>query len=120
MTVITKQSIAQPYENENATPQLTSLTLTAVATGATHQFEVGTRGVILVVENTNASTGVTVTIPSSRDDFGRLAPITNFSVAAGDKVSRKFLPKGWENGAGSGLVDFTVSGNGLEFAVIEL
>lgn len=120
MTAIAKQTIAQPYENEDATPQLTTLTMTAVATGSTHTFQVGTRGVLLVLENTNATTAVTATITATHDDFGRLAPITAFSVAAGTKVVRKFLPKGWENASGSGLVDFTVSASGIEVGCIEL
>lgn len=120
MTAISKQTIAAPYENEDATPQLTTLTLTAVATGSTHTFEVGNRGVILIVENTNATTAVTITITATHDDFGRLATISAFSVTAGTIVTRKFLPKGWENASGSGLVDFTVSASGLSIGCIDL
>lgn len=120
MTAIVKQTIAKAYENEDDSPQLTTLTMTAVATGSTHTFEVGPRGVVLVVENTNATTAVTVTITSTHDDYGRLAPITAFSVTAGAKVVRQFLPKGWENASGSGLVDFTVSASGLEIGLIDL
>lgn len=119
MTAISKQTIAQPYENEDATPQLSTLTFTAVATGSTHTFEVGTRGVILLIENTTA-TAVEATITSSYDDYGRQSDITSFSVAGGAVVARKFLPKGWENAAGSGLVNFTVAGSGLEVGCIEL
>ena len=120
MTAITAQEIAQPYESESATPQLSTLTKTAVATGSTHTFAVGTRGAILVVENTNATTAVTITITSTNDPFGRTANITAFSVTAGTEVVRKFLPQGWENAAGSGLVDFTVSASGLEVGLIAL
>ena len=120
MTAITKQTIAAPYENEEDSPQLTTLTMTAVASGSTHTFQVGNRGVILVVENTNATTAVTITITSTHDGFGRLATITAFSVTAGTKVVRKFLPNGWENASGSGLVDFTVSASGLEVGCIDL
>lgn len=121
MTAIAKQTIAQPYENEDATAQLTALTMTAVATGATHTFEVGTRGVILVVENVHATTAGTITITATYDDYGRLGTITAFSVTAGEKVVRKFLPKGWENSGGSGLVSFTVSASSIfEIGLIEL
>ena len=118
---ISKQTIAQPYESESATPQLTTLTLTAITdAAATHTFQVGTRGVILVVENTNATTAATITINSSNDDFGRTADITAFSVTAGDKVVRKFLPKGWESSSGGGTVNFTVSATGLSVGCIDL
>lgn len=120
MTAIVKQTIAQPYENEDATPQLTTLTMTAVVTGSTHTFQVGTRGVILVIENVHATTAETVTIETTHDDYGRLADIETFSVAAGAKVVRKFLPKGWENSGGAGLVNFTVSATNMEVGLIEL
>lgn len=121
MTAIAKQTIAQPYENEDAAAQLTTLTMTAVATGATHTFEVGTRGVLLVVENVHATTAGTITITATHDTFGRLAPVTTFSVAAGLKVVRRFLPQGWENAGGSGLVNFTVSASSIfEIGCIDL
>lgn len=121
MTAIAKQTIAQPYENEDVTAKLTTLTMTAVATGATHTFEVGSRGVILVVENVHATSAGTITITSTYDDYGRQADITAFSVAAGVKAVRKFVPKGWENAGGSGLVNFTVSASSIfEIGLIEL
>jgi hypothetical protein len=120
MTAIAAQEIAQPYESEAATPQLSTLTLTAVATGSTHTFAVGSRGSLLVVENTNATTAVTITIDSTNDPFGRTADIEAFSVAAGAKVVRKFLPQGWEASSGAGVVNFTVSASGLEVGCIAL
>lgn len=113
MTAITAQEIAQPYESESAAAQLTELTKTAVATGATHTFQCPTRGCILFVENVHATTSGTITITSTNDPFGRTANITTFAVAAGEQFVRKFLPQGWENAAGSGLVDFTVSASSL-------
>jgi hypothetical protein len=35
-------------------------------------------------------------------------------------VQRLFLPQGWESANGSGIVDFTVSGSGLEVAALVL
>jgi hypothetical protein len=118
MTDLVLREIAQPYIAEDATAQLTVLTFTAVATGSTHTCPVGTRGVILHVKNTNATTARTITINSSPDPFGRLAPITTFSIAAGAQVARRFLPAGWENASGSGKINFTVSGDGLECCAI--
>lgn len=120
MTAIAKTTIAQPYENEDVTAKLTNLNFTALASGATHTFPVGTRGTVLLVKNTEASTAVTVTITSTYDDFGRQADITAYSLTAGETYARKFLPKGWENAAGSGLVEVEVSSSGLEFCAIAL
>lgn len=119
MTDLVSQEIAQPYIAESAT-QLTALTFTAVASGSTHTAPVGTRGVILHVKNTNATTARTITISSTPDPFGRSADITAFSVAAGAQVARKFLPAGWENAGGSGKINFTVSGAGLECCAVAL
>lgn len=121
MTALSKQTIAQPYENEDATAKLTTLTMTALTTGSTHTFEVGTRGVILVVQNVHATSAGTITILSTYDDYGRQGDITAFSIAAGLIAVRKFLPKGWENASGSGLVNITVSADSIfEVGVIEL
>jgi hypothetical protein len=119
MTDLVSREIAQPYIAESAT-QLTALTFTAVATGSTHTIPVGTRGVILHVKNTNATTARTITISSTSDPYGRTADITAFSVTAGVQVARRFLPSGWENAAGSGRINFTVSGDGLECCAIAL
>lgn len=120
MTDLVLREIAQPYIAESATPQLTTLTFTAVATGATHTIPVGTRGVILLVENTNATTAVTITISSTPDPYGRNADITAFSVTAGAIVARRFLPSGWETAAGSGRINFTVSASGLQCCAVAL
>lgn len=120
MTAIAATTIAQPYENEDVTAKLTNLDFTALAAAATHTFPVGSRGVILLVKNTNATTAATVTISSSYDDYGRQADITAYELTAGEEYARKFLPKGWENAAGSGLVNVTVSASGLEFCAIAL
>jgi len=120
MTALTAIEIAQPYENEDVVAKLTALTFTALASGATHTFPVGSRGVILLAKNTNATTAATVTITSSHDDYGRQADITAYSLTAGSQYARKFLPKGWENAAGSGVVNVTVSASGLEFCAIAL
>lgn len=119
MTDLTSVEIAQPYESESAT-QLTNLTFTALASGSTHTIPVGTRGVLLVINNTNATTAVTTTISSSSDPYGRTADITAFSCTAGELYARKFLPSGWENAAGSGKINVTVSASGLEFCAIAL
>ena len=119
MTALTATEIAQPYTSESAT-QLTALTFTALASGSTHTFPVSTRGCIVHVKNTNATTARTVTISSTNDPFGRTADITAFSVTAGSQYARKFLPSGWESSAGAGTVNLTVSGTGLEFCVIAL
>ena len=120
MTAIASTTIAQPYENEDVTAKLTNLTFTALASGATHTFPVGSRGVILLVKNTNATTAATVTIESTYDSFGRQGNITAYSLTAGEEYARKFLPQGWENAAGSGVVNVTVSASGLEFCAIAL
>jgi hypothetical protein len=120
MTALTLRTVAPPYLSESATPQLTTLTFTAVATGSTHTAPVPTRGVLLLVENTNATTARTITVSSSADPFGRTADITTFSVPAGTIVARSFLPAGWESSAGSGVINFTVSGDGLELCAIAL
>lgn len=120
MTAIAKTEIAQPYENEDVTAKLTQLPFTALASGATHTFPVGARGIVLLVQNTNATTAATVTIESSYDDYGRQGDITAYSITAGEIYARKFLPKGWENAAGSGQVNVTVSASGLEFCAIAL
>lgn len=119
MTALTATEIAQPYTSESST-QLTTLTFTALATGSTHTFPVSTRGCILHIKNTNATTARTVTISSSNDPFGRTADITAFSVTAGTQVARKFLPAGWESSSGGGTVNLTVSGAGLEFCCVAL
>jgi len=120
MTAIVSQSFTGPYISEGSTPQMGTLTFAAVATGSTHTFPVSTRGTVLMIENTNATTAVTVTITGSNDPFGRVAPITTFSVAAGTIVNRRFLPTGWEVSAGAGIVNFTVSGSGLQVAAVNL
>lgn len=119
MTDLNSTEIAQPYLSELAT-QMTTLAFTAVATGATHTIPVGTRGVLLLVKNSNATTARTITVSSTPDPFGRTADIEAFSVTAGAMVARKFLPAGWENAAGSGKINFTVSGDGLECCAIAL
>lgn len=119
MTDLTAVEIAQPYVSESAT-QLTNLTFTALASGSTHTIPVGTRGVLLLVWNTNATTAVTTTVTSTPDPYGRSADITAFSCTAGEIYARKFLPLGWENAAGSGKIDVTVSASGLEFCAIAL
>ena len=118
MTDILAQEIARPYINETATPQLSSIVMTAVATGATHTFQVLTRGVMLIVENTHATTAETITIESTPDQFGRVANIAAFSIAAGTRVARFFLPSGWETTGGAGIVNFTVSATSLEIGLI--
>ena len=120
MTAIVAQTFTGPYISEGASPQLGTLTFAAVATGSTHTFPVSTRGTVLLVQNTLGATAVTVTVDSTNDPFGRAATITTFSVAAGLIVNRKFLPTGWETSAGSGVVNFTVSGSGLEVAAVNL
>ena len=121
MTAITSQNLVSPYLNEVATPQMGTVTFTAVATGSTHTFPVSARGTILLITNTHATTAATVTVTSSNDPFGRVANITAFSVPAGALVQRKFLPTGWESSAGSGVVNFTVSASSiLEVAAINL
>lgn len=120
MTAIVAQTFASPYLSESTTPQLATLTFAAVTSGSTHTFPVSTRGTVLLIENTNATTAVTVTITSSNDPQGRTANITAFSVTAGTIVQRKFLPTGWETSAGSGVVNFTVSASGLEVAAVNL
>lgn len=120
MTALASVEIAQPYISEGVEDQLTELEFTALASGSTHTFPVGNRGTILLVTNVNATTARTVTIESSLDDFGRTADIDAFSVAAGEIYARKFLPRGWETTSGSGQVNLTVSGAGLEFCAIAL
>jgi hypothetical protein len=120
MTAIVAQTFTGPYINEGTTPQLGTRTFAAVASGSTHTFPVSTRGTVLMIQNTNATTAVTVTIESSFGLDGRTADITGFSIAAGTRVERKFLPKGWETSAGSGVVNFTVSASGLEVAAVNL
>jgi hypothetical protein len=120
MTAIVTQNPTPPYLSEGSTPQLATLTFQAVATGSTHTFPVGVKGTILLIQNSNATTAVTVTIPGTNDPFGRVAPITAFSVAAGLLVQRLFLPQGWESSNGSGIANFTVSGSGLEVAALVL
>lgn len=120
MTDLVLREIAQPYIAESTVAQMTALTFTAVATGSTHTAPVGTRGVILLVENTNATTAVTITVSSTPDPYGRTADITALSVVAGTIVARKFLPSGWENASGSGKINFTVSGSGLQCCAMAL
>lgn len=120
MTAIAATTIAQPYENEDVVAKLTNLDFTALASGSTHTFAVGSRGVILLVKNTNATTAATVTISSTYDDYGREADITAYSLTAGEQYARKFLPKGWETASGSGVINVTVSASGLEFCAIAL
>lgn len=121
MTDVLAQIIAQPYESEND-PLIDQLSVLAktVLTAAPHTFQVPTRGSILIIENTNATSSVTVTIASSADDFGRVADIESFIVVAGDQVTRKFLPKGWESQAGGGKIDITPSATGLQISCIAL
>ena len=120
MTAIITQRPTAPYLSEGTTPQLNTLTFQSLITGSTHTFPVGVKGTILLVQNTNATTAVTITIPGTNDPFGRVAPITTFSVAAGLLVQRLFLPQGWESANGSGIVNFTVSGSGLDVAALVL
>ena len=120
MTAIVTQNPTPPYLSESATPQLATLTFQAVASGATHTFPLGVKGTILLINNTSSTSAVTVTIPGTNDPFGRVAPITAFSVAAGLLVQRLFLPQGWESANGSGIANFTVSASGLEVAALVL
>ena len=120
MTAIVSQTFTGPYISEGSTPQMGTLTFAAVASGSTHTFPVSTRGTVLMIENTNATTAVTVTVSSSFGLDNRKADITAFSVAAGTLVNRRFLPTGWEVSAGAGIVNFTVSGSGLEVAAVNL
>lgn len=117
MATIALTSVAGPYLNEDTTPQLTTLTFTAAeTTGNTVDISKLT---LVIFENVNATTAATVTVTSTHDDYGRLANITAFSVTAGAKVSRFFLPRGWESSVGGGTMSFVASAAGIEVAAVQ-
>lgn len=117
MATIPVTTVAGPYKNEDATPQFTQESFTA-CDAAGNTFNVSKR-TLLVIRNTNATTARTVTFPSSYDPFGRLSPITAFSIVAGDIYFRWFDAPGWESSAGGGTASFTASGTGLEAMAIQ-
>jgi hypothetical protein len=97
-TRITPITAPGPYINEEATPQLA--TVTPVAADATDGNVVSlARGILLRAENTGGSPR-TITIKSQPDPYGRVADITAFSIAAGARVVRRFANVGWANTGG--------------------
>ena len=115
-TNLSLTEVAQPYEKETATPQLTALTF--AAGDATNGNDVSVaQDVLLIFNNTDASPQ-TVTIYSGVDPYGRSAEITDFSIPAGGFVARRFSAVGWENTLGGASLQFLVDNVAIEVVAI--
>ncbi|MCB0056468.1 MAG: hypothetical protein KDE45_05560 [Caldilineaceae bacterium] len=114
-TILALTDVAGPYTKETST-QFTTLTLAAGDATNGNKVSVA-RKILLLVENTAGAPG-TVTVNGSPDPFGRTAPITAFSVAAGARVARFFDAVGWEGEYGGNQLSFTVSATTMKLVAI--
>ena len=75
----------------------------------------GNGALILVAQNTHASTPYTITVTSAADEFGRTGDITTYSLAAGDIVPLLIPANGWKQSDGN--LYFQASNASVKFAI---
>jgi hypothetical protein len=120
-TTIAEQAVAGPYlpETALAADKMTVVTFTAGDATDGNRIVMSGRRTLLLITNGGASPA-TITIKSSPDPFGRVADITDFSVAAGAFAARIFEPVGWEQTLGGRDLDISVSAADIEILAIPL
>lgn len=99
LTTIAEQAVAGPYAKEGGT-RVTTVTFTAGDATNNNKIVMSKNRVLLVFQNGGAG-AATVTIKSSADPMGRLADITDFSIAAGAFAAVFIEPSGWEQNVGA-------------------
>lgn len=118
-TTVNASTPAGPYPVLPLTANVADLTMTAADVANLNQAAFGNaNAILLIAQNSHATTPYDVTIESAPDGLNREGDITDYVLQAGDIAAFKLARNGWRQSDGN--LYFDGSNAAIKFGIIKL